>query len=105
MLDIAGRADFKLHDQGPMKGVVTAAKLIDQLPNPLIDGFGRKRALDDRARLANMTVKDEAALKRIHRAVNPLHRVRNTVVEQSEAIEPRRDQIEKISTGGGAVER
>jgi hypothetical protein len=57
---------------------------------------GRQGAIDNRSDFAQVTLQHEAAFKRIHRAVDPGHRVQQPIVEDKQAIEPQLDQrIEK----------
>ena len=52
-----------------------------------------------------MAVKDEASFNRVHRALDPLDGVRNTIVEQRQSIELRLDEVEQVSAGRRPIER
>ena len=65
---------------------------------------GRERPCDDHARFADVSVHHKASFGRVHRAVHPLDRVRDSVVEQGQPVEPWFDEIEQRVARGRSIE-
>ena len=69
-----------------------------------LDDARGQRPLDDRARLADMAVEDDARVESGPSAFDPLDAVRHPVVEQDEAVEDGRDQIVETDAGIGRAQ-
>ena len=101
--DAARLAHPQPHDQRPViqpgrrRGLV--AKAAQHLPDRAGDRRGRQRALDDRAAFADMTVHHEAALGRVHRALDALDRMRQPIVEHQQPVEARLDGLVEAAPG------
>ena len=78
--DDAAFLDLQAQDQRPVIKHGGGRSLVMEATQQVADRPGdccaRQRALDDHATFAQMAMNDEPALDRIHRAVNPLDRVR-----------------------------
>src|SRR5690606_2608464 len=86
----AGRHRQTHHQRSMIKpdareGVV--AERHEHRHHSLIGHIGSKSTADDRSSLLDVTVKNEATLKRIHRSLDALDSVRHPIVEDHQAIE------------------
>ena len=82
MIERGGRRDL----------VMETAQQIAHRPGNRVDG---QCPLDDRPAFAQMAMNNKPALDRIHRAVDPLDRVRQAIVKHQQPIETGLDRLVK----------